>query len=88
MTLKILTAVALATTVFAVSTAAEAGKRHGGGIKKHRNFHHGGHIRFHDHWDGGYGYYEPANCHYFFRKARHTGSRYWWKKYRICISRY
>ena len=80
MTIKILTAVTVAASVLAGASVAEAGnKRHGYGHGNHHN----------NHYWGGYYEYEPTyNCRYFFRKARHTGSRYWWKKYNRCISRY
>ena len=33
----------------------------------------------------GYGYH---GCGYFYKKAKWTGSRYWWKKYRRCTHGY
>ncbi|MGI9350930.1 MAG: hypothetical protein ACR2O3_05155 [Rhizobiaceae bacterium] len=86
MTFKILKVFAVAASVLAVSSASEAGgKRHGSGYNKHG---YGYHVRPYDYGHGGYGYYQPENCHYYFRKARYTGSHHWWKKYRRCISRY
>ncbi|MEM7299611.1 MAG: hypothetical protein AAF468_00895 [Pseudomonadota bacterium] len=66
------------------STAAEAGsvvKVHF--KKKGRHFHRHRHFGYH------HGYYNPyRQCRWLKRKARRTGSRYWWREYRICMSRY
>jgi len=69
-----------AMSLAATPDTAEAGKRHGwkGGHGKH--FHHK------RHWDHGYyyGYYEGRGCYFYKKKARHTGKRFWWKKYKAC----
>ena len=39
----------------------------------------------------GYGYYNSyygSSCHWLKRKARRTGSRYWWRRYYRCVDRY
>lgn len=81
MTIKTVTALAVAASVLALSTAAEAGN------KSHGRHYGNGHIQFfwggHRHFDH---IFESPRCRYFFRKARRTGHRHWWKKYRRCIS--
>ena len=46
-------------------------------------------FRRHKHWGYGYGFkhygYGFHGCGYFYKKAKWTGSRYWWKKYNRCI---
>ncbi len=82
MNTKTVTALAVAASVLALSTAAEAGgKRHGRHFgNNHIYFSWGGH-RDYDH-----DFRSSPRCRYFFRKARRTGHRHWWKKYRRCIS--
>ncbi len=103
MTTKIVTAIVLAASVLVVSSAAEAGQRRHGGHKVERhNKHFNKHNRHnrHDRWNKHrrhhnghfgiyFGYEDPYElCAYYKRKAYHTGSRYWWKKYKRCIRRY
>ncbi len=53
---------------------------------KHKHRRHGG-IYFS--FGGGHldNHYYGENCRYYKRKARWTGRRYWWKKYRRCMYR-
>ncbi|MGI9412601.1 MAG: hypothetical protein ACR2PM_02970 [Hyphomicrobiales bacterium] len=66
-----------AISLAAMPDAAEAGKRHGwhGGHGKH-HFHHRKHWR--------HGWHHRDGCWFFKKKARHTGKRFWWKKYKEC----
>ena len=97
MTIKIVTAIAVAASVLAMSSVAEAGgKRHGFnssdsfqtvGHKRHgKRRHSKRHFHFSDHFYDGHRPYRT--CRRLKRKAYYTGSRYWWKKYRRCASRY
>lgn len=53
------------------------------------------HFKFHRHFKYGYGYtpyyYTPKyygyDCHYWLKKAKWTGSHYFWRKYKRCINR-
>ena len=61
------------------------GKRHGGkhfhgghGFKKHYGW------GFHKPYYHGYHGYYGHGCRYFYKKAKWTGSRYWWKQYKAC----
>ena len=64
-----------------------AGGKHFG--KKH--FHGGKHFGW-----GGHGYHwgwKPyhhgfGGCGYFYKKAKWSGSHYWWKKYKRCVHGY
>ena len=78
MTRKIITTLALVASIMATVSVAEAG-----GKKKGRHFH--GH-HFHGHvWHD----YRPYHgCRHFLKKARYTGSPYWFNKYRRCIGYY
>ncbi|MEM9331677.1 MAG: hypothetical protein AAGA53_10145 [Pseudomonadota bacterium] len=81
MTRKIITAVAVAASVLATVSVAEAG-----GKNKGRHFggkHFYGHV-----WHDYYGHRPVHNCRYFLKKAQYTGSPYWFKKYRRCINVY
>ncbi|MEM7301316.1 MAG: hypothetical protein AAF468_09560 [Pseudomonadota bacterium] len=50
--------------------------------------HFGGHGHYHGHvYRPHYGSPYRA-CRWLKRKARYTGSRYWWKRYRRCIRAY
>lgn len=81
MTMKTVTAIALAASVLAMSGAAEAGG-------KKRHFKHGGHgIHFIFDQDY-YGHKPRRSCRWLKRKAYYSGSRYWWKRYRRCVNRY
>ena len=100
MTLKILTAIAVATGVLAMSNAAEAGgkKRHGfhghDHVKSVQHKRHHKHRRYNRrdrHFSidfGNYHYPSVHSCRRLKKKAYYTGSRYWWKKYQRCINRY
>ena len=45
-----------------------------------RRFRHGRHFGHWDRW-----HYRPHySCYWLKRKARWTGKRYWWKRYRAC----
>lgn len=33
---------------------------------------------------GGYGYHAHRPCHWLYRKAMNTGSKYWWKRFYEC----
>lgn len=46
-----------------------------------RRFRHG--YGYHGHWNV-YHYRPYRGCHWLKRKARWTGKRYWWKRYRAC----
>lgn len=54
------------------------------GFKKKR--HHRNHRYWHGYNDFG-SYHYGGNCRYYKKKARWSGSRYWWKKYRRCMRR-
>ena len=60
----------------AAANVAEAG-----GKKRGKHF-HGGHGYG---WNYHYDYRPVHNCRYFLRKAKVTGSPYWFNKYRNCI---
>ena len=81
MSRKIITAFALAASVLATASVAEAGGKHKGGRHIGKHFH--GHI-WHD-----YNHYRPyRGCNRFLKKAKYTGSQYWFNKYRRCIGYY
>lgn len=81
MTLKLITALTVAASVLASVSIAEAGGKHKG--------RHGGGKHFHGHVWHDYNDYRPYhNCRYYLKKARYTGSHYWFKKYRRCIGYY
>ena len=76
-----------ALAIGALATPAAAGGKH------HHKHHHHKHFS-HKHF--GYGFYAPHvvigtswgytdGCRYMLRKAKRTGSSYWWKKYNRCI---
>ncbi len=44
---------------------------------------HGWRWRHHHQWYGGYGF---GHCHWLKRKWRHTGKRYWKRRYFRCIN--
>ena len=64
-------------------------RRHNSGRqRKHRsnrhNRHAGGNFHFgSDYYDG----HVYRSCRFLKRKARYSGSRYWWNKYRNCMDR-
>ena len=92
-------AVALSTTASAGTTGGaqgfqnadlviKVGHKHRKRFKRFRR-----HKRhFHGHWNYGYGFnnhgYGFHGCGYFYRKAKWTGSRYWWRKYNRCVRYY
>lgn len=91
MKIKIITLAAVAVSILAGATVAEAGGKRKGFHKPHKghyghNQRHGYHNRHN--WHGGYYYTSGNGCNYVFRKARRTGSPYWWNEYERCISRY
>lgn len=59
---------------------------HNGG-KRFKRFRHGRHFGWHRGYRHGFKHhgYGYRGCGYFYRKAKWTGSRYWWKKYNRCI---
>ena len=99
MTVKTIAAIAFAASTLLISASAEAGNRHGDNYGGNRG---GYHERHHNHyrWDRHHHYatpyfgfyvsdFEPYQaCRYLEKKARHTGSHYWWRKYKRCIIRY
>jgi hypothetical protein len=68
-----------------VETAAENMQLAGGRHKRWRHRH--GHGWRHG-WDYGFGYGYGRGCRWLKRKARRTGSRYWWRQYKMCRSGY
>jgi hypothetical protein len=84
-----LTAAAFATVMIAGATvpgavtSAEA-RSHGHHGHGHRHHGHHGHHRHH-----GHGHYfinsGSGGCYWMKERARDTGSRYWWNRYRSCI---
>lgn len=64
------------------------GKRFHGGKGFHGKRFHGKHF----HWGGGHGYkwgwkpyhYGYHGCGWFYRKAKRTGSPYYWNKFKAC----
>lgn len=59
--------------------------------RAHRNRHHNKHRKFGGHFyvqHDFYGHNPYRSCRSLKRKARHTGSRFWWRKYRNCMERY
>jgi len=77
-----------AISLAAMTTDAEAGRKHGwGGHDSHHGkvFRHGhrnfrfGHV---------YGWFNGHNCRYYRNKARWTGKRFWWRKYNRCMDRF
>ncbi|MCB1493818.1 MAG: hypothetical protein KDJ77_18780 [Rhodobiaceae bacterium] len=93
-TKSILAATAMAVTVVAGSAGAEAGQMNQGfngtdaqvitighkhHWKKHHKWHNGGYIVISDPY---------RSCHFLKKKARYTGSRYWWNQYRLCVNGY
>ena len=71
-----------ATSLATMASPADAGNKHG--WHGHFKFHYAPHGYWYHHkpyhWKGG--------CRYYLKKARYTGKRYWWKKYKWCISSY
>lgn len=51
--------------------------------RRHHNRHAGGRFFFDHNFHGDYPY---RSCSRLKRKAFYTGSNYWWKKYRRCMS--
>ena len=78
--------IAGATVPGAVTPAEAKGHGHGKGHHGHGHRHHGhhGHHRHHGHGhyfvSSGYG-----GCYWMKERARDTGSRYWWNRYKSCI---
>ena len=55
---------------------------------KKRGFHGGKHFFHGKHY--GWGWHKPYyghgyGCKYYYKKAKWTGSHFWWKKYKACI---
>ena len=97
MTKKILTAVAIAVGVLTMAPAAQANNMRTGTIVADSTFEvvqirdrHGRnrHNRHHRHFGHGHFEFQAQGCGYFYRKARRTGSRYWWNKYERCADRH
>ena len=101
MTKKILTAVAIAVGVLTAAPAAQANNMRIGPVVAdntfeviqvknkggHRHGRHNQHNRHNRHFGHGYFEYHAQGCGYFYRKARRTGSHYWWSKYERCVDR-
>lgn len=94
MTMKIVTAIAVAASVLVMSNAAEAGGKRNGihasdsfHSVQHKRHHKRGGFKRHFYFDH-YGYNPGHACRRLKRKAYYTGSRYWWKRYRHCMNRY
>ncbi|MCB1493344.1 MAG: hypothetical protein KDJ77_16390 [Rhodobiaceae bacterium] len=94
-TKSLVAAVAVAASIFAATGDADARDR-GHGARNHAavTLKHRGHDR---HWNGhgrwGHGGYiyvgnPHRSCHFLKKKARYTGSRYWWNQYRLCVDGY
>lgn len=96
-TKSILAGIALAVTAISLPANAQAGELAqgayngeaqiilAGGGKRHRHKHRHG-------WHGGHGWgghivigTPHRGCYYLKKKARYTGSHYWWKQYRKCV---
>jgi hypothetical protein len=76
---KVLLGLAASGLVLAATVGvAEAKHKH-----KHHHFHGSGIVLSFGGPSYGYGY-EPS-CYWLKRKAIHTGSPYWWKRYRFCM---
>lgn len=97
MTKKILTAIALTVGIVSIGSTAQAGNFRSAAIFADNGFEiievknkHGGkkHRKHNRHWGHGHFEFKPHGCGYYYRKARRTGSRYWWKKYDRCVDRY
>lgn len=86
MTRNLVTALTLAATVMAGATVAEAGGKHKGRYYGGKHIH--GHVWVDHGYRYGYGYRHGPNCRYFLKKAKRTGSHYWFNRYRNCISIY
>lgn len=73
---------AMTSAMTAGASTAEAGSKFSLhiGIPGYGQVHYGGHGY-------GWGHYRPR-CGWYLRKARRTGSRYWWNKYYRCKSRW
>lgn len=58
------------------------------GLKQahHRKFKRSRRGYRHRHFNFGHGWYGYRGCGHLYRKARWTGSRYWWKQYRRCVA--
>ncbi|MEO1265245.1 MAG: hypothetical protein AAFV26_06045 [Pseudomonadota bacterium] len=70
----------IGTTTVATTTAAEAKPKIGFSLHiGHPGYYHGPH----------YGRWRPYRpCRWLRRKARRTGSPYWWRRYRRCMWRH
>lgn len=81
---KTLTGIAFAAiAITAVQAEAQAGDKVHFGLYLGGPYYDGPYISFTD------GDYRPyRKCSWMKRKARRTGRRYWWKRYRRCKSRY
>ncbi len=96
MTKKLLTTIAFAVGILSIASTAEANNMRIGPVVTDNTFeviqiknkHRGKKHRRHRHWGGGHFEFRPQGCGYFYRKARRTGSPYWWKKYDRCVDRY
>ena len=60
---------------------------HNGGKRFKRFRGHKRHFGYGFHYGHGYKHYGYGyrGCGYFLKKAKWTGSRYWWKQYRKCV---
>ena len=58
---------------------------HNGGKRFKRFRRHNRHWGHGFHYGHGFKHYGYRGCGYFYKKAKWTGSRYWWKKYNRCI---
>ena len=94
MSKKLLTAIALAVGITGVASTAQANNMRIGPLVADSTFevieikHRGKKHRRHHRWGGGHFEYRPHGCGYFYRKARRTGSPYWWKRYDRCVIKY
>lgn len=88
MNFKSLTIAALAASTIALASAGSAQasqQHHGPGVSELVQLVHG--KRFKRHFHGkhfGWGYWHHG-CGFYFKKAKWTGSYYWWKKYKRCV---
>ncbi|MCB1385845.1 MAG: hypothetical protein KDJ80_07870 [Nitratireductor sp.] len=85
---KTIAALVLTASTLLGAVSAEAGNK-GGQHNQNYNNHYNKHRYYRPHFGFYVGGYDPVEeCHYLKRKARHTGSHYWWRKYSHCVDRY
>lgn len=78
---KTITALGIVASVMATVSVAEAGGKHKGRYFGNKHIH--GHV-----WHDYRGYRPAHNCRYYWKKARYTGSPYWYNRYHRCVGHY